>query len=245
MKIERSRQMGTPTRVAATRADAGSAAAGATAGVHQVEDTTSLMGIPETELTPKVRQALMELFEEVAKLREELKRSKLRLGDLERLANEDSLVPISNRRAWVRELSRIIAYAQRYQIPSSVIYVDLNDMKAINDKYGHAAGDAALKHVAQALVDNVRESDVVGRLGGDEFGVILVQADAQKAAIKAAGLVAVISKTPLVWESQQIPITVAYGAHTFTGDEDAAATLNAADEAMYANKQGRPGAGES
>lgn len=239
MKIERTRPTGTPTRVGATRADAGAGETAAPASVRDIQDTTAIMGVPEAELTPKVRQALMQLFEEVAKLREELDRSKTRLADLERLADEDSLVPISNRRAFVRELSRIIAYAQRYQMQSSVAYFDLNDMKAINDRFGHSAGDAALKHVAHALVEHVRESDVVGRLGGDEFGVILVQADAKTAADKAQELVAVINGTPLTWEGQQIPISVAYGVHTFTGAEDAAAAIQAADEAMYANKQGR------
>jgi GGDEF domain-containing protein len=172
MKIERTRPTGTPTRVGATRADAGASEPAAAANVRQIEDTTAIMGVPEAELTPKVRHALMQLFEEVAKLREELERSKTRLADPERLADEDSLVPISNRRAFVRELSRIIAYAQRYQMQSSVAYFDFNDMKATNDKFGHLAGDAALKHVASALVENIREPDVVRRLGGDEFGVI-------------------------------------------------------------------------
>jgi diguanylate cyclase (GGDEF)-like protein len=239
MKIERTRSAGTPSRAGATRADAGTGETVAAPNVRQIEDTTAILGVPEAELTPKVRHALMQLFEEVAKLREELDRSKTRLADLERLADEDSLVPISNRRAFVRELSRIIAYAQRYQMQSSVAYFDLNDMKAINDKFGHSAGDAALRHVAQALVEHVRESDVVGRLGGDEFGVILVQADAQTAADKSQELVGVINGTPLTWEGQQIPISVAYGVHTFTGAEDAAAAIQAADEAMYANKQGR------
>ena len=241
MKIERTRPSGTPARVVATRADACAGEPAAAASVRQIEDTATIMGVPETELTPKVRHALMQLFEEVAKLREELERNKTRLADLERLADEDSLVPISNRRAFVRELSRTIAYAQRYQMQSSVAYFDLNGMKAINDKFGHSAGDAALGQVANALVEHVRESDVVGRLGGDEFGVILVQADAQTAADKAQELVAVINGTPLMWEGQQIPISVAYGVHTFSGAENAAAAIQAADEAMYANKPGRAG----
>lgn len=239
MKIERTRLVGTPFCVDATRADAGTGATVEAPSVRQIESATAIMGVPEAELTPNGRHALMQLFEEVAQLREALGRSKNRLADLERLADEDTLVPISNRRAFVRDLSRIIAYVQRYQLQSSVAYFDLNDMKAINDKFGHSAGDAALRHVAQALVENVRKSDVVGRLGGDEFGVILVRANAQAAAEKSKELVAVINGTPLTWEGQQIAINVAYGIHTFTGAEDAAAALQAADEAMYANKLGR------
>ncbi len=241
MKIERTRPGSTPTSVGATRAEGEATRTDAAPAPRQVQDVTSIMGVPEAELTPKVRAAFMQLFEEVAKLREDLDRSKARLSDLERLADEDSLMPISNRRALVRELTRIIAYSQRYQLPSSVLYFDLNGMKAINDRYGHAAGDATLKHVAQALVESVRESDVVGRLGGDEFGVILVQADQKTAALKAQELAHAIESKPLAWEGEQLRLTVAYGAHTFRSGEDATAALNAADRAMYANKQVRNG----
>ena len=75
-----------------------------------------------------------------------------------------------------------------YGSPGSVLYFDLNGMKHINDKYGHPAGDATLQHFATVLVNNVRDSDVVGRLGGDEFGVILAQADMAQAEEKAGQL---------------------------------------------------------
>ena len=99
---------------------------------------------------------------------------------------------MTDRRAFVRELSRIMAFAERYDTESSLIYFDANGLKPINDTYGHPAGDATLMRIADVLVENVRESDVVGRLGGDEFAVILSQADALTASEKAASLVATI-----------------------------------------------------
>ena len=92
------------------------------------------MGIPEAEFTPKVRAAIMALMEEVDRLRRELQQTPARIAYLEQLADEDSLPPIANRRAFVRELSRMMSFAERYDTPASVIYFDVNDLKVINDR---------------------------------------------------------------------------------------------------------------
>ncbi|MEE8145917.1 MAG: diguanylate cyclase, partial [Kiloniellales bacterium] len=89
---------------------------------------------------------------EVQRLRDELERAKKRLNQLEALADRDALTPVLNRRAFVRELSRMMAFTVRYKTPSSVLYFDVNGMKQINDSLGHAAGDAALNHLAGVLV---------------------------------------------------------------------------------------------
>jgi diguanylate cyclase (GGDEF)-like protein len=77
-----------------------------------------------------------------------------------------------------------MAFSERYDSPSSLVYFDVNGLKPINDSHGHSAGDADLMRIAGVLVKNVRESDVVGRLGGDEFSIILSQADGATAAKK-------------------------------------------------------------
>ena len=155
------------------------------------------------------------------------------------MADEDTLVPVANRRAFVRELGRIVAYAERYGTESSVLYFDINSFKNINDIYGHAAGDAALRQVGSLLVENIRESDIVGRLGGDEFGVILAQADSQTAVEKAAILAEAVESKPLVWEGHNVAIRVAYGIYSFSGQENAGEALARADKAMYLDKQSR------
>ncbi|MBV9859440.1 MAG: GGDEF domain-containing protein [Alphaproteobacteria bacterium] len=200
--------------------------------------TLELAGISEDQLTPKVREALMKLLGEVQQLRQELEDSRARIAYLERLADEDALMPIANRRAFVRELSRMVAFSQRYQAPAAVVYFDVNGMKQINDAHGHAAGDAALMHVSKLLLDNIRSSDVVGRLGGDEFGVILAQATQKQANHKAASLARAISNTPLQWKEIEIPVTAAYGVYTFSGqEEDPQHAIDAADRAMYKQKR--------
>ena len=203
---------------------------------HQVQDSASVMGIPEAELTSKVRMAIMTLMEEVARLRDELNGSRGRIEHLERLADQDSLVPVYNRRAFVRELTRAISMTERYGTPSTVIYFDVNNMKHINDTYGHPAGDAALRHVAETLIEQVRDSDIVGRLGGDEFGVILYQIDAGVAQEKSSQLAREINKQPVPFNDDELAISVTAGAYTFTGAEDAGQALAEADKAMYAKK---------
>jgi diguanylate cyclase (GGDEF)-like protein len=212
--------------------------AGRAAGV---EDAVGRLGLPEQELTPKVRSALRRLIAEVGELRRELTTTQGRLAELERLADEDSLAPISNRRAFLRSLARTIGYVGRYRAKCSLLYFDVNGLKSINDGHGHAAGDAALIHVAGVLRAHSRASDVVGRLGGDEFGVLLTRANETHAASKALHLARTIERTPLVWEGRRIAISVACGAHALTPGEDPREALAAADRAMYRQKRAAGG----
>jgi diguanylate cyclase (GGDEF)-like protein len=203
----------------------------------RAEDVATVMGIPESELTPKVRKALQQLMAEVYSLRQELEEARQRVGYLEQLADQDSLAPVLNRRAFVRELSRMAAFEERYGAAGAVLYFDVNGLKAINDTHGHAAGDAVLKRVCEVLLRDTRASDVVGRLGGDEFGVILAQSPLPAAAEKADRLAAAIAAEEVVWEGTPLRVTVAYGTHALSGDQQADDALKAADRAMYAHKR--------
>ena len=92
---------------------------------------------------------------------------------------------------------RTLAATQRYGGPASLVYVDLDGLKAINDRFGHSAGDAALRAVAARLIGHVRASDVAGRMGGDEFAVILAQTNGFQAEAKARALAAAIAAEPV------------------------------------------------
>ena len=221
----------------AERSERSQSAASPAASAPQPADEASIMGIPSVELTPKVRAAIDRLLHEVQHLRDELEMAKKRMDHLEQLADQDPLTPVMNRRAFVREMSRIMAFAERYDATSAVLYFDVNGLKEINDNLGHAAGDKALSHVAEALVANVRGSDVVGRLGGDEFGVILARADEEQARTKAQQLAEAIAADPVDLDGKPTSINVAYGAHGLTADQEASDALDAADRAMYALKK--------
>jgi diguanylate cyclase (GGDEF)-like protein len=233
MQIRDTKPVGGVTSARAVEKARRSSADESAAPAQNAGEIVSLAGIPEAELTPRVKQALLALMDEVQALRQQLDEAKGRIGYLERLADEDALIPVANRRAFVRELSRMMAVAQRYGTPASVIYFDLDGLKRINDTYGHAAGDAALKHCGRTLVESVRTSDFVGRLGGDEFGVILVQTDQETASKKALSLAEAIAARPIEWQGHAIPLSVSWGIHSFTGAEDVAGALDAADRAMY------------
>jgi diguanylate cyclase (GGDEF)-like protein len=229
-----------PSRIGTIRrAEASSATPAAESAAPRPVDPVLLSGVPETELTPRVRQALMALLAEVDQLRRDLGEARTRIDFLERLADEDPLIPIANRRAFLREVTRMIGFAQRYGTAASIVYIDVNQLKAINDAYGHAAGDAALLQISRILIENVRNTDVVARLGGDEFGVLLVQSDRPLAEAKAAQLADAVRQRPLVWQSRALPLQIAYGVHSFVGNDNAGDALDAADQAMYARKQGR------
>lgn len=204
-----------------------------------IADRVEILGIPEAELTPKVRAAIMTLMAEVDRLRQELDLAERRISELEGLADHDPVLPVLNRRAFVRELARAIAFTERYEIPSSVLYFDLDSFKAVNDTHGHAAGDAALKHFVELLSANLRESDVVGRLGGDEFAVILPNARLEAAGAKAAAMAAKLRQSPVRWNGVSIALSCSTGVCDFRPGESAAEALARADEAMYAEKRAR------
>jgi diguanylate cyclase (GGDEF)-like protein len=196
--------------------------------------------IAAASLPAELRAAIDRLAAERDQLREELARARSRIASLERLADEDALTPVANRRAFVRQLTRMIGFSHRYGVPASVVYFDVNNMKHINDVHGHPAGDAALRRIATVLRENIRSSDIVGRLGGDEFGVILAQTDAAQAQAKAAALAAAIAAQPLQWCGDTIPLSAAYGVYAFAGGDSPQQAIEAADRAMYEQKRTAP-----
>ncbi len=216
---------------AKSTAGASSAPASATA------DAISVMGVPAAELTPKVRAALISLAEDIRVLREELKQAKDRIGELETLADRDPMLDIYNRRAFAREMDRALGMIDRYQLRASLVFIDLNDLKKINDQMGHAAGDAALAHVAGTLTANVRQTDVVARLGGDEFALLLIQADEGVAAAKAQAIAGIVAAKPVEWEGAPFTASVSWGAVEIHKGVSAQEAMTLADEAMYAAKK--------
>ncbi|HEY3950241.1 diguanylate cyclase [Phenylobacterium sp.] len=202
-------------------------------------DSAAFLGIAEVEMTPAVKAAIQALLSEIDDLRGEVGRLKRRLTEAEDLADRDALTPLLNRRAFVRELGRIKTFAQRYGSPASLVYIDLDDLKGVNDRLGHAAGDAALKAVAERLTAQVRESDIVGRMGGDEFAVILVQADQQTAEAKAAALARAIEAEPLKFGEWSAPLHISWGVREITAEAEPEALVSQADQAMFARKRDR------
>jgi diguanylate cyclase (GGDEF)-like protein len=237
MKVDRN----SPVRPARSVAQAAYArrieATDGVARVDAVMPAASVLGIPDAEFTPRVRDAIMGLMTEVDSLRRELTQTRARLDEVEKTADQDGMLPLLNRRAFVRELTRYIAFTGRYNTPASLIYFDLNHLKRTNDTHGHAAGDAVLAHFASVLLGHVRDSDCVGRLGGDEFGVLLSHANQEQALKKADTLAEALKSSPTIWDGQTIPVSFAYGAFELKSGDSPDLAMARADQAMYAQKK--------
>jgi diguanylate cyclase (GGDEF)-like protein len=211
------------------RPEAGSASAPAS--------QSEFLGLTPAELTPQVRGAIQVLSGEIDDLRGEVGRLKARLAEVEGLADQDALTHVLNRRAFMRELNRVRASVDRYGGAAALVYIDLDGFKRINDRYGHAAGDAALKAVAERLSDHVRESDVIGRLGGDEFAVVLTHADFDAATAKACSLIEAVASAPIEFGIGQAAVSASFGIREITGSLDAEGLVAEADAAMYHRKR--------
>jgi diguanylate cyclase (GGDEF)-like protein len=237
MKVERNNPT-RPTRSVAQAAYAKRIEATDGAGAADaLTPSATVLGIPEAEFTPRVRDAIMGLMGEVDSLRRELYQTRSKLDEAEKAADQDVMLPLLNRRAFVRELARYIAVTGRYNTPASLIYFDLNHLKKTNDTHGHAAGDAVLAHFADVLLKHVRDSDCVGRLGGDEFGVLLSHANQEQALRKADTLAEKLKSSPTRWEGQEIFVSFAYGAFQLQSGDNPDTAMARADQAMYAQKK--------
>jgi diguanylate cyclase (GGDEF)-like protein len=179
------------------------------------------------------------LAAEVARLEAELAALRSRLHELEAHADRDPLTELYNRRGFEREVARAAAHVNRYGGRCVLAYVDLDRFKPVNDRHGHAAGDALLRAVAAALTRHVRASDSVARLGGDEFAVLLWNLSDEDAQAKAAALERVIAETRVIWEGATLAVAASAGIAALA--EPPAETIARADAAMYRRKRERRG----
>jgi diguanylate cyclase (GGDEF)-like protein/PAS domain S-box-containing protein len=153
-------------------------------------------------------------------------------------AETDDLTGLANRRALGRMLTAALVRADAHDAVVGVLMLDLDGFKAVNDRFGHAAGDAALREVAARLRRSVRERDMVARTGGDEFVVVLADLSADEdAAHEAAQRIEAAFVAPLRLDASEVQLHAAVGVACFPADGlDADALLGAADRAMYARK---------
>jgi diguanylate cyclase (GGDEF)-like protein len=177
-----------------------------------------------------------ELKAEIARLRAQVAQLSARVEELDELAHQDSLIAMPNRRGFMRELDRLIARVQRQDIPAAMLFVDVDGLKTINDTFGHGAGDQALIQIAELLLSGVRRSDVVARLGGDEFGILLENANEQRAQETAVRLSQQICECEFSHDGDELPLSVAIGVGMIDPNDSAASIMNRADEEMYRRK---------
>ena len=176
------------------------------------------------------------LLAEVRRLRAEIAQLHERVELLDRLAYQDVLIDLPNRRGFMRQLEGTIDRVSRYDDSAAMLFVDIDGLKMINDTFGHQAGDEALTLVAQMLSEGVRKSDCVARLGGDEFGILLERVDETSALETADRLVDMIAGSEFCFQGTCLPLSVAIGLTVIEPHDQADAFVARADLAMYREK---------
>jgi diguanylate cyclase len=154
----------------------------------------------------------------------------------EQIASTDVLTGLNNRRAFFDKAGTLLGYCRTETLPISVIMLDIDFFKKINDEYGHAVGDKALQHVAHLLQRNLRASDVICRFGGEEFAILLPNTGDEEAAATAEKMRQLIETTPAIMHGNQpLSITASFGVSDVGDNMDE--LINHADEAMYKGKR--------
>lgn len=159
----------------------------------------------------------------------------------EELAHKDELTGLDNRRAFFDQGYRLFKQAVRFKHPVSVIMMDIDHFKNINDSYGHSVGDKMLQMIAELLKSVVREIDIVARIGGEEFAFVLPETGTDEAVNLAERLRQEIAKTTVVHEEKPIHVTASFGVSSHRVENETLETmLTKADDALYiAKKKGR------
>jgi len=170
---------------------------------------------------------------QTAKHLEILSRLRIRAEEFQQLATRDSLTGLSNRRLGEERLAAEVARSERHGHPLSVLLLDLNRFKGINDRYGHAAGDLVLKAFAVRLNKVIRASDLAARLGGDEFLVILPECPPDRIPL----LLNRLGQVEVRWKGESLTVASAAGWAGYEKGETPAQLIERADKALYANKR--------
>jgi diguanylate cyclase (GGDEF)-like protein len=173
------------------------------------------------------------LIDEIERLRAKVAEYEARVAELDRLAHRDSLVDLPNRRSFLANLERLIARIDRYGGQAAMLFIDVDGLKAINDKFGHCAGDQALVEVSRLLVASVRNADFVARLAGDEFGILLEYSDELSAWQAAERVVEAVDEAQFCVEGACLPLSVAVGVAVIQQGDTALSVLARADKEMY------------
>lgn len=174
-----------------------------------------------------------------ADLRDQNARMAARIRVLEEEICRDTLTPLYNRRYFEQAVATSIAHCRRYDSRAALLFVDVDDLKAINDTHGHAAGDEALCAIADVLLANVRTTDVVARIGGDEFALLLGTISERGVTQKIAQLTAGIAACRPQFAKGRPSLSATFGHAFIHPDDEAAQVLARADKVMYQSKRSR------
>lgn len=179
------------------------------------------------------------LLREVEALRREVAILTTANAELERVAVRDTLTPLFNRRYFMTQLDERLERLDRYGAHAAILFLDIDGLKTVNDRHGHSAGDFLLVHAAMILSTHIRASDVAARIGGDEFALILEEADEPTARAKAEQLAQMLADSDCDYDGATLPVRASIGLTVLQPGDRAEDVLSRADADMYTAKRGR------
>lgn len=160
------------------------------------------------------------------------------MKELERIAERDTLTPLFNRRHFLATMKKWLAALSVGETRGAVVFMDVNQLKGINDRFGHAAGDFALMEIAARMERFVSDSEIAARIGGDEFGFLLNVKSMEDAEAQVAAMSDALTEAPAIFESRPIPLSACFGIAMLRGGESGVSILAKADHDMYRAKYG-------
>lgn len=193
--------------------------------------------IPLTTTTGEVSHICIIIYDvtDAAVNKQELEEANAKL---EQMSRTDALTKLANRGFWEQTLRKEYVRLTRSGAKSCLLMFDIDHFKHINDEHGHSGGDEALRHISNLLLKSLRESDVAGRYGGEEFAVTLVDTDTEGAQNFAERLRKLIENTAILFDGKQIKLTVSIGFACFDAEFGCHEKwIEAADKALYYSKE--------
>ncbi|MCG7533696.1 MULTISPECIES: sensor domain-containing diguanylate cyclase [Pseudoalteromonas] len=193
--------------------------------------------IPLTTVTGEVAHICVIIYDVTDEAMNKLELEKVN-KTLEKMSRTDSLTKLANRGYWEQSLRTEFKRLQRSHGSSSLLMFDIDFFKRINDAYGHSGGDEAIRHISDLLQKTLRETDVAGRYGGEEFAVTLVDTDAEGAKVFAERLRSLIENSVIYYDDKEIKLTVSLGIACCDDNfEKYEQWIEAADTALYHSKE--------
>jgi GGDEF domain-containing protein len=193
------------------------------------DDAVSVGGLLTVGVTPEVQKALDELAGRLEPLRRELELAKEREKSLQELADRHPFLPVGNRRAFERGLGHVIAHLRHLSPSPALLVLRVAGIEQVRLRHGLGAREAALAHACALIKAELHPTDVLGSLGGDDFGIILLIADADSARARGARIAESIRRTPVQWQGLELPLDAAVGVALLAPGSGVQAALAAAD----------------
>ncbi|MFZ5913284.1 MAG: GGDEF domain-containing protein [Pseudomonadota bacterium] len=188
---------------------------------------------------PDYNSFIAQVLSLAAQAEQRIAEQEARIQHLESLSTTDELTGLLNRRGFTEGLCRVLQSARRYDEEGVLAFIDLDGFKAINDTHGHEAGDLILRRVSELLLSNVRKTDLVARIGGDEFAVIFVQAEKLIGRKRAEVLRQLLNVSTVSYDGAMVPVRASLGCADYSVWSQPDELIRKADRAMYREKHRR------